>query len=219
MNLLDTAFKQFKKSKKKTSQEVLNSIQIASPCPVSWESMSGDDRVRFCGSCEKNVFDLSKLSADAAVELIREKEGKICIQIFKRRDGTVLTEDCPKGLQRLRRGIVKRVACIAAAFGFLGIAGVDAADAQSLASPSSDSQGTSWRGQYVSTDAVVSDSPVVVVKRETSAERASKVVRLFLAIGAIGGAIWSFKHLKRKPVWMTGLVVVAICSIFGFLWK
>jgi hypothetical protein len=53
---------------------LLDRIRIASPCKVSWDEMAGDDRVRFCGHCAKDVYDLSALgrippsTADAGPE-------------------------------------------------------------------------------------------------------------------------------------------------------
>src|SRR5579864_2028571 len=32
---------------------MLDGISVASPCDASWEAMKGDERVRFCGACEK----------------------------------------------------------------------------------------------------------------------------------------------------------------------
>jgi hypothetical protein len=67
--------------------------------------MTGDDVVRHCRQCDKNVYNLSALSADAAANLFREREGKICVRFYRRSDGTMLTEDCPVGRQRhIRRG-------------------------------------------------------------------------------------------------------------------
>jgi hypothetical protein len=37
---------------------LLDNLRVASPCNVSWEAMTGDDWVRFCGSCEKSVYSL-----------------------------------------------------------------------------------------------------------------------------------------------------------------
>src|SRR5690348_11198318 len=45
---------------------LLDRIQIASPCEASWDAMNGDDRVRFCGLCEKNVYNLSAMTRDEA---------------------------------------------------------------------------------------------------------------------------------------------------------
>src|SRR5262245_30602687 len=36
-------------------------LRIASPCSADWDEMTGDDRVRFCGRCRKNVYNLSEM--------------------------------------------------------------------------------------------------------------------------------------------------------------
>lgn len=82
---------------------MLENIRIASPCTASWDEMKGDDRVRFCGHCEKNVFNLSAMTRDEAEALILATNAKICVRMYRRADGTVLTEDCPEGLKKKRR--------------------------------------------------------------------------------------------------------------------
>src|SRR6188474_1603408 len=89
---------------------VLNDLHIASPCPASWHSMRGDDRVRFCDSCSKSVYNLSDLTATEATALIRESEGHLCVRLYRRADGTVLTADCPAGLRRVVRRRLLRLA-------------------------------------------------------------------------------------------------------------
>lgn len=98
----------------KNGSSVLNQIQIASPCTVDWDSMTGDERVRFCGQCQKNVYNLSQMNAKEAEQLVLKTEGKICVRFYQRRDGSMLTEDCPVGLRTLRAG-VKRICSAAAA--------------------------------------------------------------------------------------------------------
>lgn len=65
--------------------------------------MVGDDRVRHCGVCDKHVYTLDTLSAPEVRELVLKTEGRICWRFFVRKDGTVLTRDCPVGLARVRR--------------------------------------------------------------------------------------------------------------------
>jgi hypothetical protein len=77
--------------------------------------MSGDDRVRFCGECRLNVYNLSAMSRPEAEALLRAKEGRLCVRFYVRRDGTVLTRDCPRGLAAVRRGTVRLAARLAAA--------------------------------------------------------------------------------------------------------
>src|SRR6266542_653475 len=80
----------------------LENIRIASPCSADWDDMHGDERVRFCGRCEKNVYNLSSMSRSDAESLVNEKEGRLCVRFFQRADGTMLTADCPVGAERLR---------------------------------------------------------------------------------------------------------------------
>src|SRR4051812_42669277 len=81
---------------------LLENVRIASPCVADWDDMRGDERVRFCGRCDKNVYNLSALSRADAEALVNEKEGRMCVRFFQRADGTMLTADCPVGAQRLR---------------------------------------------------------------------------------------------------------------------
>ena len=81
----------------------LESVRVANPCSADWDKMQGDDRVRFCQSCAKNVFNLSELSKAEAEKLITEKQDDLCVQYYQRIDGTVITDDCPVGLKIIRR--------------------------------------------------------------------------------------------------------------------
>jgi hypothetical protein len=88
---------------------ILDHIKIASPCTANWEAMEGDDRVRFCAECKKNVFNISAMTRSEAEALIREKNGGLCLRLFRRKDGTVLTEDCPTGLRARSRRLALRM--------------------------------------------------------------------------------------------------------------
>jgi hypothetical protein len=90
----------------------LDRVRIATPCPASWEEMTGDDRVRFCDQCQLNVYNLSELTRNEAESLIASTEGRLCGRFFRRPDGTVLTKDCPVGLRALRLRVSKRVAAV-----------------------------------------------------------------------------------------------------------
>lgn len=79
------------------TNELLANVKVASPCSARWGHMVGDDRARFCAQCQKHVYNLSNLTADEAVALIRKREGSLCARFYQRADGTVLTSDCPIG--------------------------------------------------------------------------------------------------------------------------
>ena len=82
---------------------VLEDVAIAAPCRASWDEMVGDEHVRFCGQCAKNVYNLSSLPRDQAQALLAAREGEVCVRLYRRADGTVLTSDCPVGVRRRRR--------------------------------------------------------------------------------------------------------------------
>ena len=89
----------------------VNSLRIASPCSVGWETMSGDERTRHCHLCSLNVYNVSALTPAEVENLILKREGRVCIRMYRRADGTVLTKDCPVGF----RAIQKRAARLAGA--------------------------------------------------------------------------------------------------------
>lgn len=101
---------------------VLESVRVASPCSASWEAMRGDERARFCGECGKHVYNLSGMTRGEAEALIREREGDLCVRLHRRRDGMVLTRDCPVGRFRMRRMLMFQVSLITSLF--LAIPGV-----------------------------------------------------------------------------------------------
>lgn len=69
--------------------------------------MTGDERARFCGQCQKHVYNLSAMTRAQIEALVRETEGRFCGRFYRRADGRMLTADCPTG-QRRRRD---RLAC------------------------------------------------------------------------------------------------------------
>lgn len=100
------------------TKRMLNELQIASPCSVPWKSMdeTASEAVRFCGQCSKNVYDISKLTTAEAALLLQQgaASGTLpCMQLYRRFDGTIITDDCPVGLRRIR-DIWRRVKSVAA---------------------------------------------------------------------------------------------------------
>ncbi len=81
---------------------MLDNIRIAQPCKADWDSMKGNDRVRHCAECNLNVYNLSEMTKDEAEQLVLHTEGRLCVRFFRRRDGRVLTSDCPVGVRALR---------------------------------------------------------------------------------------------------------------------
>ncbi|MDX2010759.1 MAG: hypothetical protein SFW67_11230 [Myxococcaceae bacterium] len=75
--------------------EQLATLRIASPCPMRWSDLKGDHKTRYCGQCRLHVHKLSELRTDEALALVESsRQGRVCVQLFYRLDGTVMTKDC-----------------------------------------------------------------------------------------------------------------------------
>lgn len=83
----------------------LESIKIASPCSADWNEMRGDNRQRYCSHCKLNVYNLSEMTQREAENFLFEAEGRVCVRLYKRNDGTVITQDCPVGWQAIKRKV------------------------------------------------------------------------------------------------------------------
>ena len=80
----------------------LDVIQVAEPCPESWEDMSGDDRVRYCAGCRKHVYNLSAMTRTEAERLVCEGAGSLCVRFARSETGQVRTLEyrAPAGKKR-----------------------------------------------------------------------------------------------------------------------
>lgn len=118
---LDSARTLLDEARAKARLPVLPNIRVASPCRADWEAMTGDDRIRACASCNKNVYNLSEMTRDEAEALIMAKEGRLCVRYFQRSDGTILLKDCVIGTaqKRKRRLIAAGAAALLAGGGLL----------------------------------------------------------------------------------------------------
>jgi hypothetical protein len=83
--------------------ELLTSLRVASPCHVSWDDMTGDERVRFCTACNLNVYNFAAMTSDEVRSMITNSTGRVCGRLYRRADGTLITRDCPVGLRSVRR--------------------------------------------------------------------------------------------------------------------
>jgi hypothetical protein len=83
----------------------LDKIKIASPCGANWNEMRGDQRRRYCTMCRLNVYNLSGMSRAEAESFLINSEGHVCVQFFRRTDGSIITKDCPVGWARVKRKV------------------------------------------------------------------------------------------------------------------
>jgi hypothetical protein len=106
MGRIEWLGRHFRAARHRRAQKALDSIQVAKPCSARWEDMAGDEKVRFCAHCKLNVFNLSAMDLDEAARVIAEKDGRLCVRFYRRRDGKTLTKDCPVGVKAWRRRVI-----------------------------------------------------------------------------------------------------------------
>lgn len=112
-----------------TDSALLRNLTIPIACTASWDDMTGSDRVRHCGLCRKDVYNLSAMPRpEAAALLAGNVDGKLCVRFYRRGDGTVVTSDCSTSTPVKVRRMVGKVPRAAAA----GAAAVAVAVAHAL---------------------------------------------------------------------------------------
>ncbi len=58
-------------------------IRVNDPCTQDWETMTGNDQVRFCDHCSKHVNNISEMTQKQAVRLVTASKGQLCIRYLK----------------------------------------------------------------------------------------------------------------------------------------
>ena len=83
----------------------LNRIKIDSPCQADWNSMIGNDQVRFCEHCSLQVSDLSTMTRPEARRLVARSQGRLCVRYIQRPDGGPSLSAFPQKLYRISRRV------------------------------------------------------------------------------------------------------------------
>jgi len=96
-------------------------FKVSSPCPVSWDGMTGDNKTRFCGQCRLNVYNLAEMSREEIASVVRQTGGRLCGRLYVRSDRMATVGDCPRGAfrKRVRRGLMVAAVLVLAGFGGL----------------------------------------------------------------------------------------------------
>jgi Carboxypeptidase regulatory-like domain/Ankyrin repeats (3 copies) len=71
-------------------KDLLDKITIKSPCSESWNEMSGNEKVRFCSHCAKDVSNISTMTRKEAFKLVRKSNGDLCIRYYQKPSGKKL---------------------------------------------------------------------------------------------------------------------------------
>lgn len=87
-------------------KKFLDSINVETPCHESWDEMTGNDKIRFCSHCAKDVHNLSAMTRTRAEKIIEDSNGKICVRYAKNPQGETITTAPPKFTQIKRRAVI-----------------------------------------------------------------------------------------------------------------
>jgi hypothetical protein len=79
----------------------LDKIDVQSPCNENWDEMFGNDEIRFCSHCAKNVHNLSAMTRQKAEELVKNSKGGLCVRYVKNPSGKLVS--APKKLTNIKR--------------------------------------------------------------------------------------------------------------------
>jgi hypothetical protein len=89
----------------KTPLSMLDEVRVASPCPVRWNELTGDDRTRACEMCGKHVHNLSAMTRSDAERALSDPAVE-CVTFLRAAGGRVVTADPPRGRWRRIGGLV-----------------------------------------------------------------------------------------------------------------
>src|ERR1700730_13005461 len=63
-----------------SAKDVFAQINITSPCETDWDSMIGNDRIRFCRHCQLSVHNLSQMTSKEVRRLVARSQGRLCVR-------------------------------------------------------------------------------------------------------------------------------------------
>ncbi len=77
----------------------IDDFAIDVPCPIPWSSMKGNNNVRYCKVCDLNVHNLSSMTENEVNAFLESNSDGVCVNLFRRPDGTIVTDRCPPALR------------------------------------------------------------------------------------------------------------------------
>lgn len=88
----------------------LNHVTIPSPCSADWNSMIGNDQVRFCGHCNLDVHNLSQMTRRQAERLVARSNGRLCVRYHQNAAGRPATLPTGRKLHHIGRRVSRLAA-------------------------------------------------------------------------------------------------------------
>ena len=79
----------------KQPQENQVPLQIKTPCPKTWDQLSGGEAKRFCSECSLHVHNAAQLTRVEAQELVAKASERVCMRMQLDESGAPLFRDTP----------------------------------------------------------------------------------------------------------------------------
>ena len=92
-----------------SAKDPLQRLDVTSPCSQNWDSMIGNERVRFCEHCSLHVHNISEMTRARALRFANKSQGRICVRYYRDPSGAIATKSVSPRLYQLGRR-VSRVA-------------------------------------------------------------------------------------------------------------
>jgi hypothetical protein len=83
--------------------DIIDRINVQTPCDADWDAMVGNDRIRVCEHCQLSVHNLSKMSFVQIEDLVAQSNGRLCVRYFQMPDGSPVVARRPSVLLQLGR--------------------------------------------------------------------------------------------------------------------
>lgn len=93
-----------------SAKDPLQRLAVTSPCTQDWDSMIGNDRVRFCEHCSLQVHNISEMTRAEAFRLAHHSHGRLCVRYHSTTQNPIVTRT--PGSRRLHQ-IGRRVSRLA----------------------------------------------------------------------------------------------------------
>ena len=82
----------------------LDQIQVPAVCSADWDTMVGNNQVRFCEHCNLSVHNLSAMTRQRALRLVANSRGRLCVRFVHGIDGRPIT-NLPVKLHNIGRRV------------------------------------------------------------------------------------------------------------------
>ncbi len=101
----------------------VDNVAIVAPCRVDWSDMVGSDKVRTCSMCKLHVYNLSEMTRKEAEDVFSAAgAGNLCLKLYRRNDGTIMTKDCSVARRIIDRSALRLRLLVASLLSFFNVA-------------------------------------------------------------------------------------------------